>query len=160
MIERVRKLSSSEKGPWDGAWFLKDHGMSMDLGFYEKVDGCAEGGPCKETLMLCGTCMHSSQVNNIVYGVMSELLGVWDFIRDEGANWADPEHDEGQVQHSSYELGEAFAKAAAKTVSGMCKAANTFDLFWASENGNFSCCTSCAQASPAPSPDWSTQEWD
>ena len=159
MIERARKLPGSETGPLDGAVFLRHNGALMDLKF-DPVEGCAQGGPCKDTLMLCGTCLHKSQVNNIVFGVMAHLVGVWDGIRDAGANYIDLEHDEGSIQWASYNIGKALAKAKAQAVSEMCAAVSARKLYDASASYKYSVCGQCPHSAPKPFLDYSTDTWN
>jgi len=159
MVKRVRKLPKSEKGPIDGARFLLRNGMQIDL-LFKPTKNCPSGKYCRRTLMLCNVCLHASQINNMVFGAMAKLVGVWRLVRDLGAWIADPGHDEGPVQWGAYDVGGDIAKARPSTVEEMCSSIKSKNLKRASSYGKYQkCCGKCPDPAPKPSYDFSKKTW-
>lgn len=94
---RVNRLSSSEKGVVDGTMFLDKNGMSIDLRMrpITKQDSSmvCPSKPCTsgtmKTVGLCGQCVMSHILNDILYGFISNQLGVPWHIQLAGAHYAE-----------------------------------------------------------------------
>ncbi len=104
---RLENLPDSEKGPWDGAWFLSNNGGSIDLRARPTRRPEDEGreigpedwlcptAPCngqnpsgQSTFALCGHCLPEHVGNDIMYGFVANHLSVPRDLMVLGAHWA------------------------------------------------------------------------
>lgn len=106
---RIRDLPDSEKGAWDGMWFLARNAGTMDEiarpvprpgadpGSQEEAGAnwLCPSGPCASlagtnstTLSLFGVCLPKHVGNDIMFGFVADLLGVPWTIQILGGHWA------------------------------------------------------------------------
>ena len=134
----------------------------MDISF-NTPKGCPQKRLCNKTVMLCGTCLHASQVNNMVYGLMAKLVGVWGWVADVGADWAGVlagGSPEGPMQWASYDIGGSIAEAEPSSVTELCSSIKPEDLQASSANGKYKKCKKCPRPSPGiASKDFSKTTW-
>ena len=107
--DRIAALPDSEKGAWDGAWFLSRNAGSMDErvrparqpGWTADTDltngqgTLCPTGPCANlpgagagTMSLFGHCLPQHVGNDIMYGFAATLLDVPSTIQVLGGDWA------------------------------------------------------------------------
>lgn len=138
--DRIDALPDSEKGMWDGAWFLSRNGGTLDLrarpvripGFENLPDDAEQGsgylcpsGPCADlpgpggtTVSLFGVCLPQHVGNDIMYGYVGTRLGMPRIERILGGHYAqltaygsgDPPES-----HAAYDIGANIASLDADT---------------------------------------------
>lgn len=105
--DRIDALPDSEKGAWDGVWFLDKNGGSLDVRVRpvpmprQATDPnnpstamLCPSGPCANlpglegpTMSLFGICLAEHIGNDIMYGYVASRLGLPDQIADAGAHY-------------------------------------------------------------------------
>jgi len=72
--KRIKSLSDDEKGTYDGLWFMGRNGGSMDYTVPAIPGACPID--CPNSITLCNLCVGSSTANNIIYGFVSNMIGI------------------------------------------------------------------------------------
>jgi RHS repeat-associated protein len=114
---KLTNLQSSEKGNLDGLLFMYRNGNNVDAtpaysATAAQRQGCATG-KCGGTYMLFGKCVTTWTMNNILFGFVSELMGISDHaLRNMGADFNNLQKGqglEGIAQRSAYSTGDQIA---------------------------------------------------
>ncbi len=162
IFNQLNNLDDSQTGAWDGAWTLSEIGMNIDFWYRGNVEGCATR-KCTNTVWFCGKCVRDTAPNNVLYGIVAAALDVGQTTSFLGANWADPEHDEGTEQQGAYDIGYELwhwvrNPNASLTNDSMCQAVNnaaietiTFGEFYSTDSfegvsRDFEDCKSCGKS--------------
>jgi len=170
VVRMKYQVGDKDKGKYDGLKFLYRNGINIDfVAHNDPGRNCPKGQPCLSTMTLCKTCIHWTQIGNIMYGLVSRLLGVPDATSEEAAN----AHNfithgtlEGPVQQSSYAIGRTLQEWADDpekplTATAMCKALKSQISKWetATQPGKFKKCSPCAYKSGKADKDFSVMPW-
>jgi hypothetical protein len=96
--DRVRdEVSDADKGWSDGTFFLERNGVNIDYQMNCSTNSMGESicptDACKApdgqtTVMLCGHCIMEHNANDIMFGFVSNQLGVPYLVQNLGAEWA------------------------------------------------------------------------
>jgi hypothetical protein len=103
--DRIEALPDRDTGPWDAAWWMSNNGSSIDQivrparkpGQAGKVGAemLCPSGPCADlpgagdgTMRLFGVCLPKHVGNDIMYGLVTHLLGFPSVAQAWGGHWA------------------------------------------------------------------------
>jgi RHS repeat-associated protein len=162
----IRIKNMNEKPGLLGLFWVQRNGINMDFLMLAQGCGVAE---CQNTVRLCGKCVPTCQVHNMLYGFVTGVVGLPQEAAICGAevnNLCKRQGFEGQCQRSAYLIGREIAKYIAEpskpvTEGSFCSVITGNNLWWEwiYQPNKYANCKPCSKAGKVVK-DFSRMNWN